>query len=60
MWNLNPRTWLQAFLEKCAQAGGKAPDDIRPSLPWNLTPEDSTTGTATPTSPTQVDKPNTS
>jgi transposase len=39
MWNLNPRTWLQAFLEKCAQAGGKAPEDIHPFLPWNLSPE---------------------
>jgi transposase len=39
MWNLNPRSWLQAYLEKCAQAGGKAPEDIRPFLPWNLSPE---------------------
>jgi transposase len=58
MWKLNPRTWLQAFLEKCAAAGGKAPEDIRPFLPWNLSPEQSTTITAT--SATQVDEPNSS
>jgi transposase len=43
MWKLNPRTWLQGFLEKCAQAGGKAPDDISPFLPWNLSPQDDNT-----------------
>jgi transposase len=46
MWKLNPRTWLQAFLEKCAAAGGKAPEDIRPFLPWNLSPEQGTVDTA--------------
>ncbi len=54
MWKLNPRTWLQAFLEKCAQVRGKAPEDIRPFLPWNLSPEQ---GAATPA---QVDNPDTS
>jgi transposase len=54
MWNLNPRSWLQAFLEKCAQAGGKAPEDIRPFLPWNLSPE------PRPTRVDQINHPNTS
>jgi transposase len=57
MWKLNPRTWLQTFLEKCAEAGGKAPEDIRPFLPWKLAPEPSSR--ATP-SPTEVAEPNSS
>lgn len=35
-WNLNPRTWLRWFLDACANAGGRAPSDIQPFLPWNL------------------------
>jgi transposase len=35
-WNINPRTWLRWFLDACASAGGSAPSDIKPSLPWNL------------------------
>ena len=38
LWNLNPRLWLQAYLEGCAQAGGKAPADLSDYLPWNLKP----------------------
>jgi len=38
LWNLNPRLWLQAYLEGCAQAGGKAPGDVSDYLPWNLKP----------------------
>jgi transposase len=38
-WKLNPRRWLTWYLESCAAAGGKAPDDIEPFLPWNLSPE---------------------
>jgi transposase len=54
MWQLNPRTWLQAFLEQCAQAGGKTPEDIRPFLPWNLCPDHGLPGAD------DVDNPNTS
>jgi transposase len=36
---MNPRLWLTWYLESCATAGGKAPDNITPFLPWNLTPE---------------------
>src|SRR5262249_33782861 len=39
MWKLNPRKWLQWYLESCAAQGGKAPADISPFLPWNLTDE---------------------
>jgi hypothetical protein len=35
-WKLNPRLWLAWYLESCAAAGGRAPEDIRPFLPWNL------------------------
>jgi transposase len=38
-WKINPRLWLAWYLENCAAAGGKAPKDIRPFLPWNLSPE---------------------
>jgi len=38
-WKINPRLWLTWYLESCAAAGGKAPKDIQPFLPWNLSPE---------------------
>ncbi len=36
MWKLNPRSWLTWYFERCAEAGGKVPEDIQPFLPWNL------------------------
>ena len=38
-WKLNPRRWLTWYFESCAAAGGKAPEDIQPFLPWNLSDE---------------------
>lgn len=38
-WKLNPRLWLTWYLESCAAAGGRPPEDIRPFLPWNLSAE---------------------
>ena len=38
-WKLNPRRWLAWYLESRAAAGGKAPEDIQPFLPWNLSDE---------------------
>ena len=35
-WKLNPRRWLAWYLESCAAASGRAPEDIEPFLPWNL------------------------
>lgn len=32
---VNPMTYLTAYLTACAQAGGKAPGDLTPFLPWN-------------------------
>ena len=28
LWGLNPRLWLTAYLEACAQAGGRAIEDV--------------------------------
>lgn len=39
LWQINPRSWLRWFLDSCAAAGGQAPEDIQPFLPWNLSPE---------------------
>jgi transposase len=33
---LNPRKWLTAYLQACAEAGAKAPEDLDKWLPWNL------------------------
>jgi transposase len=33
---INPRKWLTAYLQACAEAGGKAPEDVENWLPWNL------------------------
>jgi transposase len=38
-WKINPRLWLTWYFESCAAAGGKAPEDIQPFLPWNLSDE---------------------
>jgi transposase len=39
LWQINPRLWLNWYLQSCAQAGGQAPTDIEPFLPWNLSHE---------------------
>jgi transposase len=39
LWEINPRLWLTAYLEACANAGGKPPPDLSSYLPWNLTDE---------------------
>ncbi len=36
---LNPRKWLTAYLQACAEVGGKAPKEVEKWLPWNLTAE---------------------
>jgi transposase len=38
-WKINPRRWLMWYLESCAAAGGRAPEDIQPFLPWHLSDE---------------------
>jgi len=39
-WKVNPRQWLIAYLEACAQAGGHAPPDATGLLPWNLSEDE--------------------
>jgi len=39
LWNINPRTWLTEYLEKCARLGGKPPEDSAAFLPWNMSTE---------------------
>jgi transposase len=39
LWQINPRLWLTWFLQSCAEAGSRAPNDIEPFLPWNLSEE---------------------
>jgi transposase len=36
LWKVNPRQWLNWYLQSCAEAGSQAPNDIEPFLPWNL------------------------
>lgn len=36
LWQINPRLWLNWYLQSCAEAGSRAPNDIEPFLPWNL------------------------
>ena len=35
---IDPRAYLTAYLEACANHGSKAPADITPWLPWNFVP----------------------
>ena len=35
---MNPRTWLLAYLQACARAGGKPPNDIDGFIPWRMNP----------------------
>jgi transposase len=39
LWQINPRLWLRWYLDSCAAAGGQAPPDMQPFLPWNLSEE---------------------
>jgi transposase len=36
LWQINPRLWLNWYLQSCAEAGSQPPTDIEPFLPWNL------------------------
>jgi transposase len=36
LWQINPRLWLNWYLQSCAEAGSQAPTDIEPFLPCNL------------------------
>lgn len=36
LWQLNVRTWLHAYLQACAENGGKTPADLDAFLPWHM------------------------
>jgi len=36
LWGINPRHWLSRYLEACAENTGKAPNDLRPFIPWQM------------------------
>ena len=35
-WQINPRRWLQEYLEVCADHGHQPPKDLSPFLPWTM------------------------
>jgi transposase len=39
LWKINPRRWLHWYLQSCAEAGGRIPNDLEAFLPWNLSQE---------------------
>jgi transposase len=39
LWGLNPRLWLKAYLQACAEGGGRAPANLDAFLPWKLSAE---------------------
>jgi len=36
LWEINPRTWLTAYLDACAANGGQPPASLLPFLPWTM------------------------
>jgi transposase len=51
LWGLNPRLWLTAYLEACAQAGGRVPAEPSRWLPWNLSQEQQQAWASEPAAP---------
>lgn len=35
-WQINPRTWLSAYLRACAEHGNRPPPDLGRFLPWTM------------------------
>ncbi len=54
-WKLSPQKWLTAYFESCAAAGGKAPGDIQPFLPWNMPAKQRATFDIAPGQATRAD-----
>jgi transposase len=36
LYGINARTWMLAYLQDCAQNGGKAPGDLSRFMPWSM------------------------
>jgi transposase len=49
LWGINPRKWLTAYLEACAQARGHVPAEPSRWLPWNLSQEQQQAWASEPT-----------
>ena len=49
--DLNPRRWLTAYLQACAQAGGCVPAEPSRWLPWNLSEEQRRVWASQPAAP---------
>jgi transposase len=39
LWGINPRHWLMAYLNACAENAALAPEDLTPFLPWTMSAE---------------------
>jgi hypothetical protein len=39
LWGLNPHHWLSAFLQACAESGGRSPADLSSFVPWQMSAE---------------------
>jgi transposase len=37
LWGLSVQGWLTGYLRACAERGGRAPQELRPWLPWQMT-----------------------
>ena len=38
-WGINPRTWLTAYLQACAENGNQPPAELSVFLPWTMDAE---------------------
>lgn len=38
-WKVHVRRWLHEYLQACADAGGRAPEDLTPFVPWRMSAE---------------------
>jgi len=36
LWKINPRTWLSAYLQACADNANQAPQDLNAFVPWAM------------------------
>ena len=39
LWGIDPRHWMIAFLNACAENGSKSPSDLASFLPWEMDEE---------------------
>ena len=37
LWGLSAQGWLTGYLSACAERGGRAPEELRRWLPWQMT-----------------------